>query len=337
MSAAPTPPTADFEALVIRDVEGKPRAGFERLTRADLPGNDVLVQISHSSLNYKDGLAVSGKGRIARRLPMVAGIDLAGTVVESKVPQWQPGDRVIVNGWGLSETEWGGYSRYQSLKSAHLTRLPEGFSPAEAMAIGTAGYTAALCALALEDWGAMAPGQGEVLVTGAAGGVGTVAIALLAKRGFKVVAATGRDSQHEFLTGLGASDFVTRASLAEPGKMLQAERWSGAVDTVGSHTLANVLAQTVYGGAVAACGLAGGADLPASVMPHILRSVALLGVDSVMAPQKKRDRAWAYLDAHLDRAKLAQLTTTAPLAELPALAQAIVKGETRGRYVIEIG
>ena len=337
MSAAPTPPEADFQALVIRDVDGKPRAGFERLTRADLPANDVLVEISHSSLNYKDGLAVSGKGRIARRLPMVGGIDLAGTVVESKVAEWQPGDRVIVNGWGLSETEWGGYSRYQSLKSGHLTRLPKGFSPAEAMAIGTAGYTAALCALALEDWGAITPGQGEVLVTGAAGGVGTVAIALLAKRGFKVVAATGRESQHDFLSGLGASDFVARAALSEPGKMLQAERWSGAVDTVGSHTLANVLAQTVYGGAVAACGLAGGADLPASVMPHILRSVALLGVDSVMAPAKKRDRAWAYLDEHLDRAKLAALTTTAPMADLPALAQAIVKGETRGRYVIEIG
>lgn len=327
----------DFEALVIRDVEGKPKAGFERLTLADLPDNDVLVEISHSSLNYKDGLAVSGKGRIARRLPMVAGIDLAGTVVSSKAPQWQPGDRVLVNGWGLSETEWGGYSRYQSLKAGHLTRMPEGFSPAEAMAIGTAGYTAALCVLALEDWGTVAPGEGEVLVTGAAGGVGTVAISLLSKRGYKVVASTGRESQHDFLRGLGASGFVTRASLAEPGKMLQAERWSGAVDSVGSTTLANVLAQTIYGGAVAACGLAGGADLPATVMPHILRGVALLGVDSVMAPQHKRERAWAYLAEHLDRAKLASLTTTAPLSDLPSLAEAIVKGETRGRYVIEIG
>ncbi len=336
MPAAPTPPTADFAALVIRDVDGKPRAGFERLTLADLPDNDVLVEISHSSLNYKDGLAVSGKGRIARRLPMVGGIDLAGVVVRSKVADWQPGDRVIVNGWGLSETEWGGYSRYQSVKAKHLTRLPDSFSPAEAMAIGTAGYTAALCVLALEDWGAITPGGGEILVTGAAGGVGTVAIALLARRGYRVVAATGRESQHEFLRGLGASDFVARTALAEPGKMLQAERWAGAVDTVGSHTLANVLAQTVYGGAVAACGLAGGADLPASVMPHILRSVALLGVDSVMAPQNKRDRAWAYLAEHLDRAKLAALTTTAPMADLPALAQAIVKGETRGRVVIEI-
>lgn len=337
MTADPTTTPADFPALVIRDADGKPKAGFERLTLADLPDNDVLVEISHSSLNYKDGLAVSGKGRIARRLPMVAGIDLAGTVVTSRVADWQPGDRVIVNGWGLSETEWGGYTRYQSVKSGHLTRLPEGFGPAEAMAIGTAGYTAALCVLALEDWGVIAPGQGDVLVTGAAGGVGSVAVALLAARGYRVVAATGRDSQHGFLRDLGTSDFVARSALSEPGKMLQAERWAGAVDTVGSHTLANVLAQTAYGGAVAACGLAGGADLPASVMPHILRSVALIGVDSVMAPAARRDRAWAFLDAHLDRGKLARLTTVSPMADLPALAQSIVKGETRGRHVIEIG
>lgn len=325
-----------FRGMVIRDVDGRPTAGFEKLTLADLPDNDVLVEISHSSLNYKDGLAISGKGRIARRLPMVAGIDLAGTVIRSKVPDWKPGDAVIVNGWGLSETEWGGYARYQSLKAAHLTCLPKGFSPAEAMAIGTAGYTAALCVVALEDWGMITPGGDEVLVTGAAGGVGTVAIALLAARGYRVVAATGRESQHEFLRELGASDFVARSALSEPGKMLQAERWAGAVDTVGSHTLANVLAQTKYGGAVTACGLAGGADLPASVMPHILRSVALLGIDSVMAPAGKRDSAWAFLDAHLDRAKLAALTTTSSFDALPGLAEAIVKGETRGRHVIEI-
>jgi len=323
-----------FTAMVIRDHEGKPKAGFEELTLADLPDNDVLVEISHSSLNYKDGLAVSGKGRIARRLPMVAGIDLAGTVVESRSPDWVPGDRVVVNGWGLSETEWGGYSRFQRLKPGYLTRLPAGFTAEQAMAIGTAGYTAALCVLALEDWGVIRPGAGEVLVTGAAGGVGTVAIALLAARGYAVTAATGRPEQHDFLQGLGATGFVDRTELAAPGKMLQAERWSGAVDTVGSTTLANVLAQTVYGGAVAACGLAGGADLPASVMPHILRGVALLGVDSVMAPQEKRRRAWEFLDAHLDRAKLASLTTTAPFSDLPELARRIVAGETRGRTVI---
>ena len=323
-----------FRAMVIRDVEGKPRAGFEDLTLADLPDNEVLVEISHSSVNYKDGLALTGKGRIARRLPMVAGIDLAGTVVDSRDPDWKPGDAVIVNGWGLSETEWGAYSRFQRLKPGHLTRLPRGFAPAEAMAIGTAGYTAALCVLALQDFGALEDRPGEVLVTGAAGGVGTVAIALLAARGYAVTAATGRPEQHDFLAGLGATGFVDRADLATPGKMLQAERWSGAVDTVGSTTLANVLAQTVYGGAVAACGLAGGADLPASVMPHILRGVALLGVDSVMAPQEKRRRAWDFLDAHLDRAKLASLTTTAPFSDLPELARRIVAGETRGRTVI---
>ncbi len=332
-----TAKTDGFRAMVIRDEDGKPKAGFETLTLSDLPDHEVLVEISHSSLNYKDGLAVSGKGRIARRLPMVAGIDLAGTVVESRVAEWSEGDRVVVNGWGLSETEWGGYSRYQRIKPAHLTALPEGFSPAEAMAVGTAGYTAALCVLALEDWGAMQPGEGEVLVTGAAGGVGSVAVSLLARRGYRVTASTGRESQHDFLRGLGANGFVARAELSEPGKPLQAERWAGAVDSVGSATLANVLAQTAYGGAVAACGLAGGADLTATVMPHILRGVALLGVDSVMCPQDKRARAWDFLDKHLDREALAGLTTTAPMSDLPELAQAILKGETRGRYVIEIG
>ncbi|MDR0808623.1 MAG: oxidoreductase [Gemmobacter sp.] len=336
MTTEPTIRTEAFDALVIRDVEGKPRAGFEKLTLADLPDNDVLVEISHSSLNYKDGLSVSGRSRIARRLPMVAGIDLAGVVLRSKVAEWRSGDQVIVNGWGLSETEWGGYSRFQSLKASHLTRLPDGFTPVEAMAIGTAGYTAALCVLALEDWGAITPGQGEVLVTGAAGGVGTIAVSLLATRGYRVVAATGRESQHDFLRGLGAGDFVARAALAEAGKPLQAERWSGAVDTVGSQTLANVLAQTIYGGAVAACGLAGGVDLPATVLPHILRGVALIGVDSVMAPHARRDRAWAYLAANLDRTKLAALTTTAGFADLPDLARAIIRGETHGRYVIEV-
>lgn len=326
-----------FPALVIREAEGKRQAGLETLTRADLPANDVLVEISHSSLNYKDGLAIAGTIPIARRLPMVAGIDLAGVVVESGVAGWKAGDQVLVNGWGLSETEWGGYSRYQSIKAAHLTRLPAGFSPAEAMAIGTAGYTAALCAIALEGWGKITPDEGEVLVTGAAGGVGTVAIALLARRGYRVIAATGRESQHGFLESLGAKGFVARADLAEAGRPLQPERWSGAVDAVGSHTLANVLAQTVYGGAVAACGLAQGMDLPSSVMPFILRGVALLGVDSVMAPQEKRDRAWDYLDRHLDRELLAALTTTARLSDVPKLAEAILKGETRGRYVIEIG
>ncbi|MBS0573379.1 MAG: oxidoreductase [Proteobacteria bacterium] len=325
-----------FRAMVIREIEGKPRAGFEDLTLADLPDNDVLVEISHSSVNYKDGLAITGKGRIARRLPMVAGVDLAGTVVDSRDPAWTAGDRVIVNGWGLSETEWGAFTRYQRLKPGHLTRLPAGFSPAEAMAIGTAGYTAALCVLALEEHGALADHPGEVLVTGAAGGVGSVAVALLAALGHRVTASTGRPQERDFLTRLGAAAIIDRAELSAQGKPLQAERWSAAVDSVGSHTLANVLAQVRYGGAVAACGLAQGADLPATVLPHILRGVALLGVDSVMAPQSRRARAWDFLDRHLDRKKLAGLTVTAPMSALPDLAQKIVAGQLRGRTVIEI-
>jgi acrylyl-CoA reductase (NADPH) len=328
--------TETFRALMIVDHEGKPRAEFRQLALADLPDHDVLVEISHSTINYKDGLAVSGKGRIARRLPMVAGIDLAGTVVESRSPDWAAGDRVIVNGWGLSETEWGGYSRFQRLKPEWLTRLPEGFTPEEAMAVGTAGYTAALCVLALEDWGVIRPGGAEVLVTGAAGGVGSTAIPLLAAAGYRVTAATGRPETHDYLAGLGATAFVDRAALAEKGGPLQKERWGGAVDAVGSTTLANVLAQTVYGGAVAACGLAGGMDLPASVAPHILRGVALLGIDSVMVPQPKRARAWALLAARLDKAHLANIARVEPLSALPQLAEEIIAGRIRGRVVVDV-
>lgn len=328
--------TETFRALMIVDHEGKPRAEFRQLALADLPDHDVLVEISHSTINYKDGLAVSGKGRIARRLPMVAGIDLAGTVVESRSPEWAAGDRVIVNGWGLSETEWGGYSRFQRLKPEWLTRLPEGFTPEEAMAVGTAGYTAALCVLALEDWGVIRPGGAEVLVTGAAGGVGSTAIPLLAAAGYRVTAATGRPETHDYLAGLGATAFVDRAALAEKGGPLQKERWGGAVDAVGSTTLANVLAQTVYGGAVAACGLAGGMDLPASVAPHILRGVALLGIDSVMVPQPKRARAWSLLADRLDKAHLANIARVEPLSALPQLAEEIIAGRIRGRVVVDV-
>lgn len=328
--------TDTFRALMIVDHEGKPKAEFRQLAQADLPDHDVLVEVSYSTVNYKDGLAVCGKGRIARRLPMVAGIDLAGTVVESRSPDWSPGDKVIVNGWGLSETEWGGYSRFQRLRPQWLTRLPAAFSMEQAMAVGTAGYTAALCVLALEDWGTVAPGGAEVLVTGAAGGVGSTAIALLSAGGYRVTAATGRPETQDYLAGLGATAFVERAALAERGGALQKERWGGAVDSVGSVTLANVLAQTVYGGAVAACGLAGGMDLPATVAPHILRSVALLGVDSVMAPQAKRDRAWDLLARRLDKAHLASIARTEPLSALPELAADIVAGRIRGRVVIDV-
>jgi len=322
-----------FPAVVIEDADGKQKAALKQLSLADLPDNDVLVKVEYSSLNYKDGLALLGK-KIARRLPMIAGIDLAGTVVESRSGEWQAGDRVVVNGWGMSETQQGGYSRYQRVRADWLVRLPDAFSTLQAMAIGTAGYTAALCVDALDDWGT--DKDGEVLVTGAAGGVGSVAIALLTKAGYRVTASTGRPATHDYLGKLGATAFVDRAELQENGGALQKERWAGAVDTVGSTTLVNVLAQTVYGGAVAACGLAGGADLPATVMPHILRGVALLGVDSVMAPMAKRVRAWERLARDLDPALLDTMTDVQPMSGVIGLAGDIIAGKTRGRVVIDI-
>ncbi len=328
--------TETFRAMLLDDHDGKTRAGFRDFTLADLPNYDVLVEVAFSSLNYKDGLAVSGKGRIARRRPMVAGIDLAGTVVESRAPEWSPGDQVVVNGWGLSETEWGGFTRFQRLKPEWLTRLPAAFTPEQAMGIGTAGYTAALCVDALEGWGAIAPSDAEVLVTGAAGGVGSTAVSLLARKGYKVTASTGRPDTHDFLAELGATGFVERDTLSAKGGPLQKERWGGAIDTVGSTTLANVLAQTVYGGAVAACGLAGGMDLPATVAPHILRSVALLGIDSVMAPARKRDRAWKTLADFLNVAHLSRIARVEPMSALPELAAAIVAGQIRGRVLIDV-
>lgn len=326
-----------FTAMMIRDVDGKPRAALEQIGLSDLPDHDVLVEIAFSSLNYKDGLAVSGKGRIARRLPMVAGIDLAGTVVESRSPDWKAGDKVVVNGWGLSETEWGGYARYQRLKPEWLTRLPDAFGLEDAMAIGTAGYTAALCVDALERYGPLdKSGDFPIVVSGAAGGVGSVAIALLAAKGYPVAASTGRPELHDYLSSLGATSFVTREELQAEPRALQKERWQAGVDTVGSRTLANILAQTKYGGAVAACGLAGGPDLPATVMPHILRSVALLGVDSVMAPHDRRDRAWKTLAEHLKLDHLAAITKTHSIQDLPGLADDIIAGRIAGRVVIRI-
>lgn len=325
-----------FIALVIEDVDGKPKANFKQHSLADLPDLDVLVEVAFSTLNYKDGLAVSGKQKIARKPPLVGGIDLAGTVVESRNPAWKKGDRVVVNGWGLSELHNGGYTRFQRVRAEWLVPLPEGLSFQQAMAIGTAGYTAALCVDALERWGTIQPGSGEVLVTGAAGGVGSVAIALLAKAGYKVVASTGRPETHDYLRDLGASAFVDRAELQQKGAPLQKERWSGVVDSVGSMTLVNALSQTVYGGAVAACGLAGGADLPGTVLPHILRGVALLGVDSVMAPNVKRQSAWARLARDLDLGKLDRISRVEPMSSLPALADAILAGQVRGRVVIDV-
>ncbi|MDB5720893.1 MAG: oxidoreductase [Alphaproteobacteria bacterium] len=323
-----------FPAILIEDQDGKPKAGFKQLTLADLPDNDVLVEVAFSSLNYKDGLAVSGRQKIARKPPTIAGIDLAGTVVESRSDAWKPGDKVLVNGWGMSETQQGGYTRFQKVKAEWLVAVPDAFTLEQAMAIGTAGYTAALCVDALEDFGIS--NDGEVLVTGAAGGVGSVAVALLARAGYTVTASTGRPETHGYLTSLGATGFIDRATLQEKGPPLQKERWSGAVDSVGSSTLVNVLAQTRYGGAVAACGLAGGADLTGTVLPHILRGIALLGVDSVMAPFSKRERAWARLARDLDPALLAEITTVEPMTRLPELAEQILAGQIRGRVVIDV-
>ena len=324
-----------FNAVVIDDSDGGPRGRLTTLALADLPANDVLVEVAFSSLNYKDGLAVTGKGKIARKLPMVGGIDLAGEVAESASPAWRPGERVIVNGYGLSESHWGGFSQKQRVRPEWLVRLPEAFTLEQAMAIGTAGYTAMLCVLALEGAG-VKPGGREVAVTGAAGGVGSVAVALLAALGYAVVAATGRPQTHGYLRALGASGFLDRAELAAKGAALQKERWAGGVDSVGGQTLATVLAQTAYGGAVAACGLAGGTDLPGSVFPFILRGISLLGVDSVMAPMAKRELAWKRLARDLPKDKLKAMTRVEPMSRLPALAEEILQGRVQGRVVIDV-
>lgn len=325
-----------FTAVVIEEADKKARTTFKQLSLADLPDHDVLVEVEFSTLNYKDGLVLSGnRNKVARKLPIVAGIDLAGTVVESRSAAWRPGDKVVVNGFGLSESHWGGYAQYARVKPEWLVRLPSAFTPEQAMAIGTAGYTAALCVDALVGFG-LTPDAGEVLVTGAAGGVGSVAVSLLSAAGFNVVASTGRVETHAYLEGLGARAFVDRASLQEKGAPLQKERWAGAVDVVGGMTLVNVLAQTKYGRAVAACGLAGGADLPGTVLPHILRSVALLGVDSVMAPLAKREQAWQRLARDLPASKLAEITRVEPMSKLVELAGSILAGEVRGRVVIDV-
>ena len=327
--------TESLTAVMLEEVGGKPKASFKTLAVADLPDHEVLVEVAYSTINYKDGLALTGKGKIARKLPMVCGVDLAGTVLESRSPAWKPGDRVVVNGWNLSETEWGGYIQQQRVKPEWLVRVPEAFSLAEAMAIGTAGYTAMLAVLALEHMG-VGPAGPEVLVTGAAGGVGSIAVSVLAKLGYRVVASTGRPETHDYLRSLGAHAVVDRASLADKGLPLQRERWGGAVDSVGGQTLANVLAQTARHGAIAVCGLAGGSDLPASVFPFILRGVSLVGIDSVQATRAKREEAWERLATDLDKAKLDAMTTIEPLSNVFELAESIVRGQVRGRTVIDV-
>ncbi len=325
-----------LNAIVADEVDGRSKGGLTTVRRDALPDYDVLVDVAHSTLNYKDGLAVTGKGKIARKFPMVLGIDLAGTVAESKDPTWNPGDPVVVNGFGLSETEWGGYIEQQRLKPAWLVRLPDAFTTAQAMAIGTAGYTAMLAVLALEHMGVV-PGEREILVTGAAGGVGSVAVALLAKLGHQVVAATGRPDTHDYLTALGAAGFIDRAALSEKSPPMQRERWGGVVDAVGGQTLATAIAQTCRHGAVASIGLAGGADLPGSVFPFILRGVTLLGIDSVYAPPDRRRLAWQRLATDLAPDKLALITAgTEPMSKVPELAPQILEGKIRGRMVIDV-
>ena len=310
-------------------------ASLQELTEDNLPDGDVTVAVQWSSLNYKDGLAVTGKGKIIRNYPMVCGIDLAGTVEASDSSSWQVGDEVVVTGWGLSETAPGGFTQRQRVRSEWLVRRPDGLSLQQTMAVGTAGLTAMLCVIALEKAGVSPEGDGEVLVTGAGGGVGSVAVAVLAKLGFSVAASTGRTETHDFLRSLGATTIVDRDELAAAGKPFDKERWAGAVDTVGSQTLATVLAQTRYGGAVAACGLVGGTDLPTTVLPFILRGVSLLGVDSVMCPTPRRVEAWQRLARDLPAGLLDELTTVEPMTRVPQLAEDILAGRTRGRVVID--
>jgi acrylyl-CoA reductase (NADPH) len=327
---------ASFKAIRIDKAEKGQTVALVDFDDDDLMDGDVTVKVEWSTINYKDGLALSGKAPVVRRFPMIPGIDLAGTVEASSNSAWKPGDHVILDGFGLGETHLGGYAQRARVKGEWLVPLPAGMSGRDAMAIGTAGYTAMLAVMALERQG-LSPDQGPVVVTGAAGGVGSVAIALLAKLGYRAVASTGRPQEAPYLTGLGAAEVIDRAELAGAPRPLAKERWAGGIDTVGSTTLANVLSMTKYGGAVAACGLAGGMDLPGSVAPFILRGVSLLGIDSVMCPLKIRREAWNRLASDLDRGKLAAMTTEVGLGQVPDFGSAIVEGRVRGRIVVKIG
>jgi acrylyl-CoA reductase (NADPH) len=327
---------ATFKAMVIEKAESGTKAAVADFDEANLMDGDVTVRVEYSTVNYKDGLAITGKAPVVRRFPMIAGIDFAGTVESSDHPDWKAGDKVILNGWGTGETHLGAYAEKARVKGDWLVRLPATISTREAMAIGTAGYTAMLSVMALENHG-LTPASGPIAVTGAAGGVGSVAVAIPSKLGFSVSATTGRPEQADYLKGLGASEIVERAVLSGPPKALAKERWAGGIDSVGSTTLANLLSMIRYGGAVSACGLAGGMDLPGSVAPFILRGVCLLGIDSVMCPLPKRREAWKRLETDLDRQKLAAMTREIGLSELPQAAADIVAGQIRGRVVVKIG
>jgi acrylyl-CoA reductase (NADPH) len=324
-----------FKAIVVEKGEGGQKTGLADFDEANLMDGDVTVRVEWSTVNYKDGLALTGKAPVIRRFPMIPGIDFAGTVESSSHPQWKQGDRVILNGWGAGETHLGGYAEKARVKGDWLVGLPARNSTRGAMAIGTAGYTAMLAVMALERQG-IAPRHGPVIVTGAAGGVGSVAVTLLAKLGFAVVASTGRPAEADYLKSLGAREIIERKELAGASKPLGPERWAGGIDTVGSTTLANVLSMTRYGGAVAACGLAGGMDLPATVAPFILRGVSLIGIDSVMCPLERRREAWKRLASDIDAGKLAAMTSEIDLAGVMDAGRRIVEGAVRGRIVVKI-
>jgi acrylyl-CoA reductase (NADPH) len=324
-----------FKALLLEKTDAGFSARVQAVDEGRLPAGDVLVQVDCSTLNYKDGLAITNKAPVVRQWPMVAGIDGAGTVLESQHPGWKPGDRFVLNGWGVGETHWGCLAERARLKGDWLVKLPAAFTPRQAMAIGTAGYTAMLCVLALERHG-VKPGDGDVLVTGATGGVGSVATALLARLGHRVTGSTGKAAEAAYLKELGAVGVIDRAELSAPGKPLQKERWAAVVDAVGSHTLVNACAQTRYGGVVAACGLAQGADLPATVMPFILRSVTLAGVDSVQAPLALRQQAWDRLAKDLEPKLIEHMVQDIDLGDAIAHAEALMAGKVRGRLVVHI-
>jgi acrylyl-CoA reductase (NADPH) len=324
-----------FKAIRIDKAEKGTTVALTQFDEAELMDGDVTIRVEWSTLNYKDGLAVTGKAPVVRRFPMIAGIDLAGTVEQSSHPHWKAGDKVICNGWGMGETHLGAYAEKARVKGDWLVRLPDGMSAREAMSIGTAGYTAMLSVLALEKQG-LAPQDGPIVVTGAAGGVGSVAIAVLSKLGYHVIASTGRVAEADYLKSLGAAEVIDRAELSGPAKPLARERWAGGIDSVGSTTLANILSMTKYRGAIAACGLAAGMDLPSSVAPFILRGVCLLGIDSVMCPLELRKVAWTRLAGDLDRAKLTEITHEIGLDEVIGAGARILSGQVRGRIVVKI-
>ncbi len=324
-----------FKALLATKTDKTISTSVVDMKEQELMPGDVTIAVDYSSVNYKDAMALSGRVEIIRQFPLIPGIDLAGTVEESSYPGIAVGDRVVVNSWGLSQTHHGGYAQKACVKGEWVNKIPAPFSTKDAMAIGTAGYTAMLCVLALEH-GGLTPQRGDILVTGANGGVGSIAIAILSRLGYRVIASTGRPEENDYLRSLGAAEIIERRTLAEPGAPIANERWAGVVDSVGSHTLANALAQTQYRGVVTACGLAQGMDLPASVLPFILRNVTLAGIDSVNAPQEVRIQAWERLARDLELSKLARTTQVVGLADVPAVAGRMFEGKVRGRTVVDV-